>query len=67
MSKLQLDSKKVANARSFATKIAKETQSFIDKHTTVTVERTVARLLGIDGVDAFGVPYPNVIVKHIKE
>lgn len=65
MSKLNLDAKKVAKARNFALAIAKGTQEFIDKHTTVTVERTVARLLGIDGVDDFGVPYPNVIVDHI--
>ena len=37
-----------------------------DRHTTVSVERTVCRLLGIDGVDEFGVPLPNVVVENIK-
>lgn len=42
-------------------------QKFIDKHTTVTVERTIARLLGIDGVDDIDKPLPNVVVDNIKE
>ena len=37
-------------ARASAAKIADDTQHFIDQHTTVTVERAVCRLLGIDGV-----------------
>lgn len=65
MSKLGLDINKIKEARSYALKIAEDTQLFIDKHTTVTVERTICRLLGIDGVNEFGVPYPNIIVDHI--
>ena len=65
MSKLGLDKNKIKEARSYALKIAKDTQEFIDKHTTVTVERTVCRLLGVDGVNEFGVPYPNILVDHI--
>ena len=65
MSKLGLDNNKIKEARSYALKIAKDTQEFIDKHTTVTVERTVCRLLGVDGVNEFGVPYPNILVDHI--
>ena len=65
MSKLGLDINEIKEARSYALKIAKDTQEFIDKHTTVTVERTVCRLLGIDGVNEFGVPYPNILVDHI--
>ena len=38
-----------------------------DRHTTVTVERSICRLLGIDGVDQHGVPYPNVVVEHLVE
>lgn len=65
MSKLGLDQIKIKEARNYALKIAKDTQKFIDKHTTVTVERTVCRLLGVDGVNEFGVPYPNILVDHI--
>lgn len=65
MGKLNLDQVKIKEARKLALKIAKDTQEFIDDHTTVTVERTVCRLLGIDGVDSFDVPYPNMVVDHI--
>nr|WP_204404332.1 lysine 5,6-aminomutase subunit alpha [Alkaliphilus hydrothermalis] len=63
---LNLDVEMVEKVRNSATKIAEDTQVFIDQHTTVAVERTVARLLGIDGVDEFQVPLPNVIVDHIR-
>lgn len=65
-SKLNLDFSVVEKARKSARNIAKDTQEFIDKNTTVSVERTVCRLLGIDGVDEFGVPLPNVVVENIK-
>jgi beta-lysine 5,6-aminomutase alpha subunit len=65
MGKLNLDKSKIQEARRYALNIAENTQDFIDEHTTVTVERTVCRLLGIDGVDDFGVPYPNIIVDYI--
>ena len=35
---------------------------FARGHTTVAIERTVARLFGVDGVDDLGVPLPNVLV-----
>ncbi|ACR79667.1 lysine 5,6-aminomutase subunit alpha [Kosmotoga olearia] len=66
-SKLGLDFKKVEYARNLAKDIAADVQQFVDKHTTVSVERTITRLLGIDGVDNTGVPLPNVVVNQIKE
>ena len=45
--------------------MADDTQRFIDQHTTVTVERAVCRLLGIDGVNEMDVPLPNVVVDHM--
>ncbi|KYH34614.1 L-beta-lysine 5,6-aminomutase alpha subunit [Clostridium tepidiprofundi DSM 19306] len=66
-SKLNLNWEVVDRARESARKIAEDTQVFIDRHTTVTVERTVCRLLGIDDVDEFGVPLPNVVVDNIKK
>ena len=41
-------------------------QKFIEKHTTVTTERTVLRLLGVDGVDDLDAPLPNVLVDAIS-
>lgn len=66
-SKINLNLSLVEKARQSARNIAKDTQEFIDKNTTVAVERTICRLLGIDGVDEFGVPLPNVVVENIKE
>ena len=50
-SKINLDHRLVKEARSHAKSIALDMQNFIDEHTTVSVERTILRLLGIDGVD----------------
>ena len=66
-SKLNLNFELVEKARAHASKVADDTQLFIDRHTTVAVERTVCRLLGIDGVNAFEVPLPNVVVEHLAE
>lgn len=67
MSKIRLDFNKVDEARNHARAIAEDTQRFVELHTTVTVERTVLRLLGVDGVNEDGVPLPNVVVDHLKE
>ena len=65
-SKLGLDQRKVDRARSLAKQIAEDVQSFADGYTTVAVERTICRLLGIDGVDENQIPLPNVVVDALK-
>jgi len=65
--KLNLDWNIVEKARSVAKNIAIKTQEFIDQHTTTTIERTVCRLMGIDGVDEFGVPLPNIVVDNVNQ
>ncbi|MBO5406108.1 MAG: lysine 5,6-aminomutase subunit alpha [Bacteroidales bacterium] len=65
-SKLGLDFKKVEQAKSLAKDIANEVQAFVESKTTVAVERTLCRLMGIDGVDENQVPLPNVIVDDLK-
>lgn len=64
-SKLNLNMKLVNESREMAKIIAKDTQKFIDLHTTVSTERTICRLLGIDGVDEYGVPLPNIVVDNV--
>ncbi len=66
-SKLNLDPKVVSSARQHAANIAHDMQEFIDRHTTVSTERTIVRLLGVDGVDEVDNPLPNVLVDHLKE
>ncbi|MDD2965171.1 MAG: lysine 5,6-aminomutase subunit alpha [Bacteroidales bacterium] len=65
-SKLGIDFGKVERARGVARNIALDVQKFVDNYTTVAVERTLCRLLGIDGIDADAVPLPNVVVDHIR-
>lgn len=67
MSKLNLDQGLIDSSRDAAEKIAVDVQNFIDKHTTTSTERTVARLLGIDGIDEIEKPLSNVIIDNIKE
>ncbi|HIW87637.1 MAG TPA: lysine 5,6-aminomutase subunit alpha [Candidatus Onthomorpha intestinigallinarum] len=66
-SKLGLDFKKVAHAKDLAKTISDQVQSFVDCYSTVACERTLCRLVGIDGVDANGVPLPNVVVDFVKD
>ncbi|MCL2028493.1 MAG: D-lysine 5,6-aminomutase subunit alpha, partial [Bacteroidales bacterium] len=66
-SKLNLDFSKVTHAKQSAQRIATDVQHFVDGYTTVAVERTLCRLIGIDGVDENLVPLPNVVVEAIHE
>ena len=47
-SKIGLDFNQVEHARNIAKKIANQVQDFVGGYTTVAVERTICRLLGID-------------------
>lgn len=65
--KLGLHRKKIEKAREYADGIAKDIHRQISSKSTETIERTVARLMGVDGTDSAGVPLPNVIVEWAKE
>ncbi|MHC4454242.1 MAG: lysine 5,6-aminomutase subunit alpha TIM-barrel domain-containing protein, partial [Planctomycetota bacterium] len=65
--KLDLPPDKINYAKSLARNIASPIQEFIDKHTTDTVERATLRILGADGINAEGIPVPNLAVSSIKE
>src|SRR5262249_19326979 len=58
---------KVVRARELAAQAARGVQSFIDRHSTVAIERTVLRLLGIAGAGARGAPLANLLVDELRE
>lgn len=64
-SKLGIDFGRVSYAKEVSKQIAEDLQQFVDKYTTVAVERTLCRLVGIDGVDGNEVPLPNIVVDEI--
>lgn len=66
-SKVGIDFNKVDHARATAKEIAVEVQNFVNRYTTVAVERTLCRFIGIDNVDENGVPLPNVVVNYLNE
>ncbi len=65
-SKLNLNQTLIDRARTSAKNIADNIQNFIDEHTTVTVERSILRLFGVDGTDEIGTPLPNIVIDNIK-
>jgi beta-lysine 5,6-aminomutase alpha subunit len=65
--KLDLDPGVVESCRQAAARIAGQVAEEIGGRTTVSVERTLARLLGVDGANALDVPLPNVLVDHVRE
>jgi beta-lysine 5,6-aminomutase alpha subunit len=66
-SKLDLDPGVVAACRQAGRQIADQVGERIAGRTTVSVERSVTRLLGVDGADALEVPLPNVLVEHVHD
>ena len=66
-SKLDLDPGVIASCRQAAVQIAGQVGEEIAHKTTVSVERTVARLLGVDGANELDAPLPNVLVDHVSD
>jgi len=64
-SKLDLDPGVVAACRQAARQIAGQVGERIAGQTTVSVERSVTRMLGIDGANELEAPLPNVLVDHV--
>jgi beta-lysine 5,6-aminomutase alpha subunit len=66
-SKLDLDPGVIASCRQAAAQIAGQVGEEIAGKTTVSVERTLARLLGVDGANALEAPFPNVLIDHVSD
>jgi len=65
--KLDLDPGVIAACRQAAKQIAEQVDERISGRSTVSVERSVTRLLGVDGADALQAPLPNVLVEHVQD
>ena len=65
--KLNIDFGVVASCKDAASQIAAQVSEEIAGKTTVSVERTIARLLGVDGANALEAPLPNVLVDHVRD
>ena len=65
--KIEINDDLLSRSRKAAGRIADKVVRSIEDKTTVSVERSVARLMGIDGVDGQGIPLPNVMVDQLKK
>ncbi len=64
--KLGLDPALVRRARSLAKRAAKPVEQLARTHTTVSVERAVLRLAGLQGADADGMPWVNHLAEAVR-
>ena len=67
MARVPVDEKKVASCRALAAEVADDVQRYIDKHTSVGVERTILRALGVEGTDDQGAPLVNIAVERYQK
>ncbi len=66
VSKLGLSKEKILRSRKLAESIVKPVQCYIEKYTTVSVERATLRVLGANNVSSKGIPVPNIIIDDLK-
>ncbi len=65
--RLQLDPATVTRARALAALAGQPVVELAAAHTTVSVERAVLRLAGLEGADAEGIPWVNRLVDCVSE
>jgi beta-lysine 5,6-aminomutase alpha subunit len=63
---LPIDQRVIDECRDLAARVAGQVQSFINAHSTVSIERTVLRAYGVDGADDEGVPLVNRCIDRCK-
>ena len=66
-SKLNLDQGAVLLARELARRAGEPVTQLALTHTTVSIERTVLRLGGLDGADPGGIPWVNRLADAVRE
>ncbi|HZY02954.1 MAG TPA: lysine 5,6-aminomutase subunit alpha [Anaeromyxobacteraceae bacterium] len=62
---LRLDPAAVERCRALADRITAPVQDFVNRHTTVSIERTVLRLLGLHDAGPGGVPFVNLMTDEL--
>lgn len=67
MAHIGLDQKQVGKVKELAKDISAQVQTFINDHSSISVERAILRLYGVDGVNAEGTPLPNRLIEILKE
>ncbi|MBE9546013.1 MAG: D-lysine 5,6-aminomutase subunit alpha [Proteobacteria bacterium] len=67
MAKLPLNQEQIDRVKDLARTVADDVQRFFSRHSSISVERTVLRLYGVDGVDGEGIPLPNRLVDLWRE
>ncbi len=65
MLKLAIEPKKIEKARNYAHAITKSCEWLFNSYSSVTIERTVIRLMGIDGANSDSEPLPNIVIDHL--
>jgi beta-lysine 5,6-aminomutase alpha subunit len=65
--KLRLDPAMVARVRDLAARAGQPIVELARAHTTVSVERAVLRLAGLDGADGDGMPWVNHLVDSVRD
>jgi len=62
MAHIPLLPEQIARVKDLASQIAGQVQYFINDHSSLSVERTILRLYGVDGLAECGAPLPNRII-----
>ncbi len=64
---IRLDQEQIQRVKNYAKEVADEISVMISGYSTVSVERGVLRLYGVDGVDKNNTPLPNRLVDLLEE
>lgn len=66
MATIDLNQEQITRLKTKAKEIADQVQTMIDQYSSVSVERAVLRLYGVDGVNEEGTPLPNRLVEILQ-
>lgn len=62
---IHLQPEMVRRSKELAKEIISPVQDYVRTHSTLSIERTVVRYMGVDGADADGTPYPNLLIDYL--